>query len=297
MRLLVTGAGGFIGHKVCQLALDRGDEVFALYHRDRSRLACLGSRAALHVSQGDLLDDGVLDALIRDGSIEGICHLAVVAPGGDAEWAQRVNVEGTRTLVQAAERAGVKRLVYTSSMSVYDFLHLSYLPVDEKHPTGPLQDYGREKLAAEEICLLLGEQVAVLRLAGVYGADRRGGAVYNFARALANGQPVHIGSDRAVDLLYVDDAAQAVLDVLHSEAHGLFNVGATEPVRLSELAAEIAELLGQRAQISSDKKGAVFYMDSGKAQRAWGYAPRPRRSALRRYLAWIERDEERGHER
>ncbi len=292
MRLLVTGAGGFIGHKVCLQALNRGDEVFALYHRDQSRLAGLSSLSALHIFQGDLLDCDKLSTLMADGSIEGICHLAVVPPGGDVEWGQRVNVEGTRTVVQAAELAGVERLVYTSSMSVYDFMQPCYLPVDEKHPTGPLQAYGEEKLAAEEICLPLGKiKSAVLRLAGVYGADRRAGAVYNFARAMVSKKPVHIAVDRAVDLLYVDDAAGAVLDALHSEACGLFNIGAGEAVQLSELAAEIADLLEQRAEISSEKKGAAFYMGIGKAQREWGYCPLPRSSALRSYLAWIKRGE------
>ena len=292
MRILVTGAAGFIGHWVCRLALDRGWDITALVHRSRQRVQDLQPCAHFALRLGDICDVVKLAKLVDERQIEAICHLAVVPPGdGDIDdnaRAQAVNVEATRALVALAQRTGIERLVYTSTMRVYDFVAPRYLPVDEEHPTQPQQSYGREKLAGEKAVLALAERAAILRLAGIYGPDRRSGAVYNFVRGIIDRQPLEIKDDRAVDLLYVEDAAKAVLDTLQSkDTSGIYTVGAGQALRLSALALEIGELLGVEPNLRCGPRGTEFYMDISKAREAWSFAPRPRCEALRSYIDWI----------
>ena len=296
MRILVTGAAGFIGHWVCRLALERGWDITALVHRSTQRVQDLEPCARFALCAGDICDAAHLEKLVEKRQIEAICHLAVVPPGDDAALAQAVNVEATRALVDLAQKADIQRLVYTSTMSVYDFVSPRYLPVDEEHPTQPQQSYGREKLAGEKAVLVLAERAAILRLAGIYGPDRCSGAVYNFVRGIMGGQPLEIKEDRAVDLLYVEDAAKAVLDALQSkDTCGIYTGGAGQALRLSALALEIGELLGVEPDLRCGPRGTEFYMDISKAGAAWSFAPRPRRTALQSYIDWIVSQERRVH--
>ncbi len=293
MRVLVTGAAGFIGHWVCRLALDRGWEVTAWAHRSTERLKDLKCHAHFVLHQGDLCDREQVERLVGTRAIEAICHLAVVPPGAAAETAQAVNIDATRALASSVEKMGLKRLLYTSSMSVYNFIEPRYIPVDEEHPTQPLQAYGREKLAGEEAVLALAEQAVVLRLAGIYGPDRHSGAVYNFIRAISERRPLEIAEDRAVDMLYVEDAAAAVLDALQEQGvSGVYNVGFGQSLRLSALAVEIGQLLGAEPNLLRGSGGSEFYMDTAKARAAWSFAPRSHRLALRSYIDWIAASEE-----
>lgn len=298
MRLLITGAAGFIGHWVCRLALARGWEVTAWVHRSTERLADVTEHADCAIFTGDICDAEQLARIVEERAIEAICHLAVVPPGGDLKRAYAVNVEATSALAAIAQKANVERLVYTSTMSVYDFVSPRYLPVDEEHPTQPLQGYGREKLAGEEaVTASAKEKAVILRLAGIYGPDRRSGAVYNFARAIRDRQPLEIKEDRAVDLLYVEDAALAVLDGLEcKDARGIYAIGAGQSLRLSALAVELGELLAVAPDLRCGARGTEFYMDIEKARAAWSFAPRPRLQALRSYSDWIVAEEELGNE-
>jgi len=288
MRVLVTGAAGFIGHWVCRQALVRGLHVTALVHRSTERLEGLRCHPDFVEYRGDLCDTKRVEQLIGERAIEAVCHLAVVPPGAAAQRAHAVNVEATRSLVKVAKEMGIKRMVYTSSMSVYDFVNPHYTPVDERHPTQPLQEYGREKRAGEECVLTLGVNAVVLRLCGIYGPDRRTGAVYNFIRALSEKKRIEIAEDRAVDVLSVQDVADAILDALQNQSvHGVFNVGAGQPLRLSALAGELGEIMGAEVDLSIAAEGREFYMDISRARAAWSYAPQSREQALRSYVEWI----------
>ena len=134
MKVLVTGANGFIGVQVCRDLLERDHEVVALCHRHRDRLDALPDTARLHLETGDILDGTRLQRLCAARGVDGVCHLAVQPPDADDPHATRqVNVQGTRTLLEVCHQTGIRHLVYASSMSVYNFLSPAFLPVDEGH--------------------------------------------------------------------------------------------------------------------------------------------------------------------
>jgi UDP-glucose 4-epimerase len=306
MAVLVTGANGFIGSPVCQGLADRGYGVVAMYHRHRQRLDETGPRQRLHVERGDLLDTGSLRRILAAYRIEAICHLAVEPPPAgvcDEAETRRINTTGTRNLLICAADAGIERIVFTSSMSVYDFLNPQYLPVDEEHPLDPKEVYGQEKLAAERICEGVGEarllKIVILRLAGVFGRGKPQGAVYNFTKRAFRGEAIRIAQNRSVDLLHVDDAATAVataldrIDEIIDTPGGtrVYNVGSGGPASLAEIAQCACAATGRTVGIHVDSSGSSFYMDIQAAKRDLSYRPEPLATGVAAIAAWIAETE------
>ena len=111
MRVLVTGASGFVGHAACSDLLDRGHEVHALVRRPGSQPE--GTTAVA----GDLTDAGALAAAVREAAPEGVVHLAAeIATQRDAERVREVNVEGMRRLLGACSATGAPKVVFTSTV-------------------------------------------------------------------------------------------------------------------------------------------------------------------------------------
>ncbi len=297
MKVLVTGGNGFIGNRVCRELLLRGHDVTGLCHTHRDHLDAL-QRIGLGVEVGDVLDKVCLRAICAKQKIEGVCHLAVRPPqikGGSAT--SRVNAEGTNCLLQACSDAGIGPLVFASSMSVYNFRSPSYLPVDEEHPLEPLQAYGGEKKKSETYCRIHAERkkmdIPILRLAGVCGPGKRAGAVYNFAPAILRGETVEIAENRSIDLVYVQDAATAVVGALEDAgALGLniLNIGAGRPISLETLAKLTAREAGLASRIDCGSKGDAFYLDISRAEKLLGYKPRSLQAGLEKFVPWVEED-------
>jgi UDP-glucose 4-epimerase len=291
VKLLVTGAGGFIGTHLCRLLLAQGHEVVALLRPQRVWPG-EGEGSGFRVETCDVLDQERLAALCARAQVECIYHLAVQPPEEPQREAQ-VNTLGTLSALQAGCQAGVRRLVFTSSMSVYNFLAPACLPVDEDHPLAPQQEYGAEKELAEEYCRTraTGMEVLVLRLAGVYGPGKRRGAVYQFLRAALDGQPIAIPVDRGVDLLYVEDAVQALAAAAQrGVGRQVLNIGSGGALPLSQVAALACRQAGNSVPISCGPSGAAFCLDISRARAALGFAPRTLGEGMACFFPWICRE-------
>ena len=148
MRVLVTGGAGYVGTAVVAALLKRGDQVTVL---DRLVFGCpyAAPRLGLEVWQGDVRDDTALDALVPGH--DAVVHLAFASNDPlyelDPRTADAINLAPTRSLLQRASRAGVRRFVFLSSCSVYGRALATI--VDECTPPSPLTDYARHKLYCE----------------------------------------------------------------------------------------------------------------------------------------------------
>ncbi len=158
MRVLVTGGAGYIGTHTLLELMAQGHEVCAYDNYTNAdpvaleRVRALSNGNMLDVT-GDVRDETALDAVMADFQPEAVIHFAglkAVGESGQMPLAYYdVNVTGTLTLLRAMQRADCKRIIFSSSATVYG--DPQYLPYDENHPTNPTSVYGRTKLIAEEI--------------------------------------------------------------------------------------------------------------------------------------------------
>ncbi|WBL82576.1 UDP-glucose 4-epimerase GalE [Bradyrhizobium xenonodulans] len=156
--ILVTGGAGYIGSHVCIALLDAGLDVVALDNLCNSNQSSLERvqsvcGRSLVFRNADIRNEEVVYDLIRTCGVTAVIHLAGLKAVGDSNvWPMSYyenNVLGTMRLVSAMNRAEVKTLVFSSSATVYGVPR--YLPLDEKHPLGPTNPYGRTKLVIEEM--------------------------------------------------------------------------------------------------------------------------------------------------
>jgi dihydroflavonol-4-reductase len=208
MTVLVTGATGFTGGHLAQYLAGRGDEVRALVRprsRDRFDRSPLRAKGVIAVD-GDLIDAASVRRAVE--GVDVIYHIAATyREAGQPDSAYRaINVEGTRNVLEAANAAGVSRVVHCSTGGVHG--HIENPPANEDAPFSPGDVYQETKLAAEMLAREFGSSngldVVVARPIGIYGpGDTR---FLRMFRGLARGRFPMIGSGKAFyHLTYIDD--------------------------------------------------------------------------------------------
>jgi nucleoside-diphosphate-sugar epimerase len=257
-RVLVTGGGGFIGSNLVRALLERGDEVRILDN------FATGNRANLDgldvdVVEGELRSYERVHAAVR--GVETVFHLgalgSVPRSVQDPLTSSAVNVEGTLNVLLAARDEGVRRVVYSSSSSVYGTRR--ELPVPESSPPDPISPYGVAKLAAERYCISFSRvydsfETVVLRYFNVFGPRQSPFSQYAavvplFVTAVAEGRPITIHGDggQSRDFTYVANVVDAtMLAAEAAEANGrIFNVAAGSPGSVNDVADTIGRILGK----------------------------------------------------
>lgn len=251
-RVLVTGATGAIGPGLVGLLRRQGYTVRTLSRRPPDR-GLLPDEVENVI--GDIADPLTVDAAVRD--VTTVFHLAallhVVDPPASmrAEY-ERINLAGTKTIVEAAISAGVKRLVFFSTIAVYGNSGGEILT--EESPTRPSSCYAETKLAAERIVLEAQRADGrpfgtALRLGAVYGSRIKGN-YHRLVRSLARGWfiPIGDGSNRRT-LINDKDVANAALLVMREPvaAGQVYNVSDGEFHTLNKIIAAMCEALGRKA--------------------------------------------------
>lgn len=246
MRVLITGAGGFIGSHLVDSQVEQGNTVRAVdLHLDL--LEHQSAHPGLEVIQGDITDKHVLKKII-DG-VEVVYHLAsahldVSLPD---EHYRRVNVEGTVSLLDAARNAGVKRFVHCSSVGVIG--DVEHPPANESTECHPTNIYERTKLEGERAALAYSHQtgfpVVVIRPAWVYGP--RCPRTAKLIRTISKGRFLFFGSGNNLrHPVYISDAVKGL--ELGARAEGVngevFIIAGETAVPVSELVEVISKAMG-----------------------------------------------------
>ncbi|OPY79854.1 MAG: 3 beta-hydroxysteroid dehydrogenase/Delta 5--_4-isomerase [Syntrophorhabdus sp. PtaU1.Bin153] len=251
MNVLVTGATGAIGPRVVQALSDTGHTIRALSVDCPQSVPTWANTNSII---GDVTDPAVVCDAMR--GIDAVIHLAallhMVNPDSSLKGEyERINVGGTANILDAAMKAGVRRVVFFSTIAVYGLSNGKVL--DEESPTSPDTIYGQTKLAAEQIVLnarssdgqLIG---TVLRLGAVYGSRIKG----NYERlmhSLDRGRfvPIGNGTNRRTLVYDKDVARAAILAAQHPDAAGqIYNVSDGKFHTLNEMVSAMCGALGRK---------------------------------------------------
>ena len=314
MNFLVTGGAGFIGSHVCERLLGKGHAVWGLddlnpfyelelKQQNLREIVSLGGPFAF--VRGDLLDRACLDDLLGRVKFDQIIHLAAragVRPSlAEPALCQRVNVEGTVNLLEAARLRGLTKITIASSSSVYGVNEK--VPFSESDPIfAPISPYAASKLACEALGHVYhhvyGMDVAMLRFFTVYGPRQRPDlAIHKFARLISKGKPIPVFGDgsTARDYTYVTDTVDGVLACTERIfGYEIFNLGESQTVKLNYLIQLLEESLGKKAIIDHRPPEAgdvpITFADISKAQKALGYNPRVKiQEGIPRFIEWFHR--------
>jgi UDP-glucuronate 4-epimerase len=312
VNFLVTGGAGFIGSHVCERLLGAGHSVWAfddlnafydpgLKQRNLGELQALGK--PFQFVRGDLTDRAGLDALFGGVRFDQVIHLAAragVRPSlEEPALYQRVNVEGTVNVLEAARLNRVRKVIIASSSSVYGVN--SKVPFAESDPIfSAISPYAASKLACEALGHVYhhvyGLDVVMLRFFTVYGPRQRPDlAIHKFARLISAGKPIPVFGDgsAARDYTYITDTVDGVMACTQQEfGYEVLNLGESQTVRLDRLIQLLEAALGQKAIIDRQpvQPGDVpiTYADISRARAKLRYNPRIKiEEGIRLFIDWF----------
>jgi nucleoside-diphosphate-sugar epimerase len=290
-RVLVTGGAGFIGSNLVRALLERGDAVRVIDNFSTGFRANLDG-VEVEVVEGDLRSYERVHNAVR--GVEIVFHLgamgSVPRSVQDPLTSTAVNVEGTLNVLLAARDEGVRRVVFSSSSSVYGSSR--QMPTPEASPPDPISPYGVAKLAAERYCVSFSRvyesfESVVLRYFQVFGPRQNPFSQYAavvplFVTRIAAGEPITVFGDgeQSRDFTYVGNAVDATLEAADAEgASGrMFNVASGAPATVNHVADVIGEIVERRVErrFAPPRPGDIrdSWADISAARDVLGYEPR-----------------------
>jgi UDP-glucuronate 4-epimerase len=310
MKILITGAAGFIGSHLSERLLDDGWTVVGVDNFDdfydprikrRNIKDCLKNKN-FQLVEADIRDIAAMDKAVSS-DVEIVVHLAAkagVSPSIEQPVLYAdVNVNGTAVLLQAAEKHRIKEFIFGSSSSVYG--NNKKVPFSEDDNVDfPISPYAATKKAGELICHtyhhLYGISIICLRFFTVYGPRQRPDlAIHKFARLIEQGKSIPIYGDGTMmrDFTYIDDIIDGTVAAMAKcTGFNIYNLGESRPVSVNDLVAEIEKALGKKAakQYLPPQPGDIerTYADITKAARDLGYRPSITITAgLKKFVAWL----------
>ncbi len=288
MRALVTGGAGFVGSHVVDRLLDEGHDVSVVDNLSTGRRTLVNRAARLVVC--DLRSDRLGEAFAA-ARPEAVVHVAAQAAVSrsiaDPAFDASVNVIGTIRLLEECRRAGVGRLVYTSTGGAA-YGDTDVLPTPEDHPARASSPYGVSKTTAERYleCWqgLTGIHPLTLRLANVYGPRQNplgeAGVIAIFCHRILRGEPCIVNGDgeQTRDYVYVEDVAAAVARALAlPEATGIVNIGTGIETSVNGIYRRLADVAGvaKPAEHAPARPGEQrrSVLDASRAKRVLGWSP------------------------
>lgn len=314
VNFLVTGGAGFIGSNLCERLLHDGHSVWAFDDLNSFYDVSIKQRNIREIQalakpftfiQGDITDRPALDELFRETKFDQIIHLAAragVRPSLlEPALYQRVNVEGTTNLLEAARLNGVKKITLASSSSVYGVN--AKVPFSEADPIfSAISPYAASKLACESLGHVYhhvyGMDVVMLRFFTVYGPRQRPDlAIHKFAQLITAGKPTPVFGDgsTARDYTYVSDTLDGILACTKKEfGFEIFNLGESQTVTLSYLIELLENTLGKKAVIDRQpiQPGDVpiTFANISKAKKMLGYHPKIKiEEGIPRFVEWFRK--------
>jgi NAD dependent epimerase/dehydratase len=312
-KVLVTGAGGFVGSHLVEALVKKGARVTALVHynsrNDWGMLEDVGKKvlADVEVIAGDLRDSDCIRMAVSEqqvifhlGALIGIPY-SYVNPRDVVD----TNLYGTLNILSAACDSEVEKIVHTSTSEIYGTAQ--YVPMDENHPSHPQSPYAASKLGADLLALSFHHSfdlpVGVIRPFNVYGPRQSARAVIPsiITQALVKGK-INLGSVFPTrDLTYVQDTVSGFIAFAECEAATgqVVNLGSGREVSINQIVELVSQCLGKKIAIQRKKerirpkKSEVerLFSDSGKARELFSWNPRiGLEEGINRTIGWLQKN-------
>ena len=310
MKILVTGAAGFIGSHVCEHFIGLGHSVIGLDNFDtfysksikQLNLSGLLKNKEFDFFEADIRNTEILNKIFASYKIDSVIHLAAkagVRPSIEsiAEYYD-VNVNGTVCLLESMRLNKVKKLIFASSSSVYG--NNQKIPFSESNfVDNPISPYASTKKSGELLCHvyshLYGFDITCLRFFTVFGPRQRPDlAIHKFTALIDNGNPIPFYGDgsSARDYTYISDILSGILCAFnHLGGYRIYNLGESRLINLLTLVETIESILGKKATLTrlplQSGDVIVTYADISKAKLEIGYDPKYSfKKGMEEFIKW-----------
>jgi UDP-glucose 4-epimerase len=318
MKVVVTGAAGFIGSHLSERLLADGHQVTGLdsftdyYDRGQKERNLEASRKHRNFAfkELDLVEDDFSGALVDANVVFHLADQSAVRSSWGSHFDRfvRNNIVATQRLFEALREVPVDRLIYASSSAVYGDAEMS--PTRESALPRPISPYGMTKLAAEHLALLymrtFGIPVVALRYFTVYGPRQRPDmALARFMQALASGEEIEVFGDgeQARDFTYISDAVDGTIKAATANVAGqIINLGGGSRVTINQVLTALEEISGMSARkrnlpaTPGDPKHAVASINLARERLGW--EPRVSlREGLTKQWEWFQETQDRAQVR
>lgn len=312
MKILVAGAGGFIGSSLSMKLLKRGDFVVGIDNLNsfydpkfkKENISELLSYPRFIFRKVNIVSLKNLREIFNEFKFDKIVHLAALAGVGNSienpNYYIRNNVNGTLNLLDLAKDYGVKQFIFASSSSVYG--NTNSIPFKESLSINrPLNPYAMSKISGENLCYvyhtLYDLNITIFRFFTVYGPKGRPDmAPYIFTEAMLKNRPVTIFGDGNVlrDFTNINDIVDGIilgLDIIFG--FNILNLGASSPVKIIEFIKNLENIISKKASIKflSKKNGEMLatYADITKVNKDLGYVPKVSlNNGLNEFVCWFK---------
>lgn len=309
-RVLVTGAGGFIGSHLTEQLMREGAEVRAMIHYNAlGRYGWLDDAEQLEqieVIGGDITDrDSVRNAVAGCDTVFHLAALIAIPYSYRAPASYiRTNIEGTMNVMQAAREEGVRRVLHTSTSEVYGTAR--YVPIDESHPLQGQSPYSASKIGADKMAesfyCSFNVPLVTIRPFNTFGPRQSMRAVVPtiIAQCLAGSSSIKLGSLVPTrDMNYVSNTVEGYLAAAQAaDIEGeTINLGSGREIAIGDLAHLIARLAGSAIRVESDEQRVRpsgseverLLASNEKAQKLLAWEPRvDLEQGLEKTIAWVK---------
>ncbi len=295
MRILITGGSGSIGSRLVPILVDRGDDVTVFDLHDKPLAASDAFRSARYI-QGQIQCADTVDRVVQDVRPDSIYHLAAILSGGaetESELAWRVNMDGTRNVLEAARRHSIQRVMFPSTVATYGAGVVE--PVTEDTPQWPAGLYGMTKVAGERLgvyyhqrfgldfrCVRLGAMVAPNAPAG--GAASAFVCDLYVAAVRDGAYELYVYPESRVPIVWLDDVVDAMIRLHDIDASQLkrrvYNIVGAGPSVAEMVGAVQRRMPEVRFTYRTDPVRADIIeswpadFDTSAAREDWGWSPR-----------------------
>ena len=267
-KVLVTGAGGFIGSHLCEKLVRIGCNVTSFVHynsrNDWGLLEHLPSQIKknIEVISGDIQDPFFTEKAVCGKEI--VFHLAALIPIPYSYKAPlsyiRTNVEGTLNIMEASLNYNVEKVIHTSTSEVYGTAQ--YVPIDEKHPLRGQSPYSASKIGADKVVesyyRSFNLPVTTIRPFNTYGPRQSARAVIpTIISQVLNSKDIFLGTlEPTRDFTYIDDTVEGFIKIAENKNcdGGVINIGSNIEISIGDLANKIISIIGRKVKIESEDK-------------------------------------------